>query len=34
MESDTFHGNLRVKLMWRLSGNLIYHIESPRQSSD
>ena len=26
MESDTFNGEFMVKLIWRLSGNLIYHV--------
>ena len=28
MESDTFYGDFMVKLVWRLSGNLIYHVFS------
>ena len=28
MESDTFYGDFMVKLIWRLSGNLIYHVFS------
>ena len=28
MKSDTFYGELMVKLIWRLSGNLIYHVFS------
>ena len=37
MESDTFYGGSVVKLIWRLSDNLIYHVffkENPRQSPD
>ena len=26
MESDTFYGDFMVKLVWKLSGNLIYHV--------
>ena len=26
MESDTFRGNFMMKLIWRFSGNLIYHV--------
>ena len=26
MESDTSYGDFMVKLIWRLSGNLIYHV--------
>ena len=28
MENSTFHGDLMVKLIWRLSSNLIYHVFS------
>ena len=28
MESDTFYGDFMVQLVWRLSGNLIYHVFS------
>ena len=28
MESDTFYGDLVVELIWRLSGDLIYHVFS------
>ena len=28
MESDTFYGDFMVKLIWRLFGNLIYHVFS------
>ena len=28
MKSDTFYGEFMVKLIWRLSGNLIYHVLS------
>ena len=28
MESDTFHGDFMVRLIWRLSGNLIYPVFS------
>ena len=31
MEGDTFYGDFMVKLILRLSGNLIYHVFS-RQS--
>ena len=34
MESDTFYEECMVKLIWRLSGDLIYHVLSmntPRQ---
>ena len=26
MESDRFYGDSVVKLVWRLSGNFIYHV--------
>ena len=26
VESDTFYGDFMVKLLWRLSGNLIFHV--------
>ena len=28
MMSDSFNGDSMVKLIWRLSGNLIYHVFS------
>ena len=28
MENDTFHRDFMVRLIWTLSGNLIYHIFS------
>ena len=28
MKSDTFYGDFMVKLIWRLSGNLIYDVFS------
>ena len=28
MESDTFYGDFMAKLIWRLSGNLIYNVFS------
>ena len=28
MESDIFHRDSIVKLIWRLSGNMIYHVFS------
>ena len=28
MEIDSFYGNFMVKLVWRLCGNLIYHVFS------
>ena len=28
MNSDSFHEDCMVKLIWRLSGNLIYHVFS------
>ena len=37
MESDNFYGDFMVKSIWRLSGNLFYHISSmktPGQSPD
>ena len=30
MESDTLYGEFVLKLIWRLSGNLIYHVFSMR----
>ena len=37
MESDTSQGDIMVKLIWSLSGNLIYHVfsvKAPRESPD
>ena len=37
METDTFYEDVMVKSIWRLPGDLIYHISSmktPRPSSD
>ena len=28
MKSDTFYGEFKVKIIWRLSGNLIHHVFS------
>ena len=28
IETETFYGDFLVKLMWRLFGNLIYHVFS------
>ena len=37
MECDPFNGDFMIKLIWRLSGNLIYHVfsmKAPRLSPD
>ena len=28
MESDTFYEDFVIKIIWRLSGNFIYHVSS------
>ena len=33
MESDTFYGDFIVKLIWRLSGNLIHRAFSMKTTS-
>ena len=32
MKSDTFYGDFMVKLIWRFSGSLIYHVVSMKTS--
>ena len=34
MDSDTFYGDFMVKLIWRLLGNLIYHVFSMENLDD
>ena len=34
MESDTFCGDFMVKLIWRLSGDLIYHVFTIKAPDD
>ena len=34
MENDTFLGDCMVKSVWRLSGNLIYHVFSVKTSDN
>ena len=34
MVTDTFYGDFMVKLIWRLSGNLVYHIFSMTTSDN
>ena len=33
MESDTCYGDFMVKLIWKLSGNLIYHAFSMKPNT-
>ena len=34
MESDTFYGDFMVKSIWRLFGNLVYHVFSMKTSDN
>ena len=33
MESNALYGDFKIKLVWRLSDNLIYHVFSRKENS-